>query len=159
MRTALESSTSSHAVSFDSARFLAAQESTYVQALAEIRAGQKRTHWMWFIFPQLRGLGRSEMAERYALSGADAARQYLAHPVLGARLRECVEALTGQQGRTASQIFGFPDDLKLHSSLTLFAVADSSPGNPFERALEQYFAGRKDEATLTLLGKARAHAR
>jgi uncharacterized protein (DUF1810 family) len=105
---------------FDLARFTSAQESVYDRALAEVRNGQKRSHWMWFIFPQIDGLGFSSTAKHYAIKSAEEARQYLMHPVLGPRLRECTEAVLAVNGRTASQIFGSPDDLKLRSCMTLF---------------------------------------
>jgi uncharacterized protein (DUF1810 family) len=102
-------------------RFLGAQDGTDTDALAELTAGEKRTHWMWFIFPQVAGLGNSPMAVRYAINCREEAQAYLDHPVLGSRLRECATALLGVQGRTANEIMGFPDDLKLKSSMTLFA--------------------------------------
>ena len=105
---------------FDLQRFLSAQEGVYVAALAELRGGRKRTHWMWFVFPQFQGLGSSPTARRFAISSLDEARAYLEHPVLGARLRECADALIGLPGRNASDVFGYPDDLKLRSSMTLF---------------------------------------
>lgn len=130
-------------------RFLAAQEPVYLQALGELRDGRKRSHWMWFVFPQLAGLGRSAMAERYAISGRDEARAYLAHPVLAARLRECAEAVLAHQGRSAHDIFGSPDDLKFRSSMTLFA--EIGGGEPFAAALARFFGGMPDQATLRLL--------
>lgn len=135
---------------FDLQRFVDAQQAVYETVLAELRAGHKRTHWMWFIFPQIAGLGRSSTARHFALSGIDEAQAYLAHPLLGQRLEECCRILVAIDGRTASQIFGYPDDLKLHSSLTLFAQA--APGQPlFETCLAQYFKGQRDAATLELL--------
>jgi uncharacterized protein (DUF1810 family) len=100
---------------FDLQRFLTAQEGPYAQVLGELRAGQKRSHWMWFIFPQIRGLGRSATAERFAISGRDEAEAYLEHPVLGARLRECTRLVNAVEGRSAEEIFGFPDYLKFRS--------------------------------------------
>jgi uncharacterized protein (DUF1810 family) len=128
--------------SMDLDRFVSAQNSggTYARALAELRAGRKTGHWMWFIFPQIAGLGHSAMAQAYAISDLAEARAYLAHPVLGPRLRECVEAIGAHTGRSAEQIMGGIDAMKLRSSLTLFARADA--GEPmFTRVLEQYFAG------------------
>ena len=105
---------------FNLTRFVEAQQRDYARALDELCAGAKRSHWIWYVFPQLRGLGRSEMAERYGISGIDEARAYLAHPLLGARLEDCVRALLSHRGRPVRQIMGSPDDLKLRSSMTLF---------------------------------------
>ena len=138
---------------YDLQRFLTAQRDNYQQALREIRGGRKSTHWMWFIFPQLRGLGASETSRRFGISGADEARAYLAHPILGPRLTEIAEAILDLDESSARDIFGFPDDVKLKSSATLFAGI-SPPGSVFERLLEQYFHGERDEATLILLGDA-----
>ena len=133
---------------FDLARFVTAQTPVFGQALAELHAGAKRTHWMWFIFPQGAGLGRSAMSVRYAIGSLEEARCYLAHPLLGPRLRQCIEAVLGVSGRTAGQIFGYPDDLKFHSSLTLFARA--APDEVlFRNALERFFAGREDDTALS----------
>lgn len=135
---------------FDLQRFLDAQAQTYDRALAELRAGDKRSHWMWFVFPQLAGLGFSAMAQRYALSGLDEARAYLAHPVLGPRLLACTDAVLAGEGRSALQIFGSPDDMKFRSSMTLFRAA--APDEPrFGRALEKYYGGAADERTLARL--------
>ena len=135
---------------FDLARFVRAQEGAYVQALAEVRRGRKAGHWMWFVFPQVSGLGSSATAQRYAIGGLDEARAYLAHPVLGPRLREIAAAAAELQGRTAREVFGSPDDLKLASSLTLFEAA--APGEPvFARALEALCGGRRDRLTLEKL--------
>ena len=132
-------------------RFVEAQSDMYERALAELRAGCKRSHWMWFVFPQIAGLGFSSMSVRHALAGRAEARAYLAHPVLGPRLRECADALLALDGgRLATQIFGHPDDLKLRSSATLFAQV-SPPGSVFHQLLERYFDGRADDATLALL--------
>ena len=131
-------------------RFVDAQAGVFPTALAEIRRGRKRSHWMWFIFPQFKGLGSSPVAECYAITSLAEARAYLDHPVLGPRLLECVEALNDLDGRTASEIFGFPDDMKLRSCATLFAVA-SPAGSSFERLLDKYYAGSRDERTLQLL--------
>jgi uncharacterized protein (DUF1810 family) len=131
-------------------RFVSAQDGVYPDALAEIRAARKRTHWMWFVFPQFAGLGSSSTAQRYAIASLDEARAYLAHPVLGPRLRECVAALLAVEGRSAADIFGFPDDLKLRSSMTLFAEAADDPA-AFEAVLDRYYDG-PDERTLELIG-------
>ncbi len=129
-------------------RFVAAQDGggTYDRAVAELRAGRKTSHWMWFVFPQIAGLGHSPAARMYAISSLAEARAYLAHPVLGARLIECAAILTGLAGRTAEQIFGYTDALKLRSSITLFMYA--APGEPlFGQVLDQYFGGQPDSAT------------
>lgn len=136
---------------YDLGRFLAAQQDTYVDALAEIRAGQKRTHWMWFVFPQIRGLGSSENARLYAITGPDEARAYLAHPVLGPRLVEITGALLGVEGKSAREIFGSPDDMKLRSSATLFSSV-SPPGSVFEQVLAKFFNGVPDPETVRKLG-------
>jgi uncharacterized protein (DUF1810 family) len=132
---------------FDLGRFVQAQEPTYETALAEIRRGRKRSHWMWYVFPQIAGLGHSEMSQRYAISGAAEARAYLAHPVLGARLIECVEAVLKVEKRSAHEVFGSPDDRKLRSCATLFANVTAS-GSVFERLLEKYFNGERDALTM-----------
>jgi uncharacterized protein (DUF1810 family) len=135
---------------FDLTRFVEAQATTYEAALAELRAGRKRSHWMWFVFPQVAGLGASPMAQRYAISGIEEARAYLQHPILGPRLRACTEAVNAVEGRSAHEIFGSPDDLKFRSSLTLFAQA--APDEPwFRKALETYFDGAPDPRTLQAL--------
>lgn len=131
-------------------RFIEAQHAIYAQALAELRAGRKRSHWMWFIFPQIAGLGSSARARHYAIRNLDEARAYLDHPVLGARLRECAEALLAIPGRSARDILGSPDDLKLCSSATLFARC-SPPGSVFHRLLERYCGGQPDALTLERL--------
>jgi uncharacterized protein (DUF1810 family) len=135
----------------DLARFVHAQQSTYPAALAEIRAGEKQSHWMWFIFPQIAGLGSSPMAQRYAIQSLAEARAYLAHPILGRRLIECAEALLAVESRSADDIFGPVDAMKLRSSATLFAEA-SAAGSVFHRVLERYFGGAPDDRTLSLLG-------
>jgi uncharacterized protein (DUF1810 family) len=132
---------------WDLERFVVAQEGVYEQACAELRAGRKRSHWMWFVFPQIRGLGSSEMAVRYAISGMEEAKAYLEHPILGPRLRECAGVVCGVEGRTVEAIFGYPDDLKFHSSMTLFAKAEEG-GGVFREALERYFGGEMDRGTL-----------
>jgi uncharacterized protein (DUF1810 family) len=134
----------------DLARFLQAQAPVYPQVLAELRAGQKRSHWMWFIFPQLAGLGHSAMAQRYAIASLDEARAFLAQPLLGDRLRECSRLVLAIQDRSVHDIFGPPDDLKFHSSMTLFSRAE--PAEPvFGQCLLKYFAGEGDRQTLALL--------
>ena len=129
-------------------RFLDAQRSAYTQARAELAAGEKRSHWIWFIFPQIQGLGSSSMAQRYAITDLAEAKAYLEHPILGERLRECTALVNAVEVRTLNQIFGYPDDLKFHSSITLFAEADGSEGNVFQRALQQWFEDRGDKGTL-----------
>ncbi|WP_199509426.1 DUF1810 domain-containing protein [Nucisporomicrobium flavum] len=130
-------------------RFVQAQDTTYDRALAELRAGSKRSHWMWFVFPQIAGLGSSPTAQRYAIRDLAEARAYLAHPVLGRRLTECAEALLAVEGRTAEQILGYPDDLKLRSSMTLFAeAAGEERGGPFRQVLDRFYDGEPDPATL-----------
>lgn len=135
----------------DLARFVTAQTDTYARALAEIRAGQKRTHWMWFVFPQIQGLGTSSTARFYAIEDRAEAEAYLAHPILGPRLLEITEALLAVEGKTASEIFGSPDDLKLRSCATLFARV-SAPGSLFERVVEKFYGGKPDPETLRRLG-------
>jgi len=135
---------------FDLGRFVSAQEDVYDSALAEIRGGRKRTHWMWFVFPQLRGLGSSPIAKQYAIRTAAEARAYLTHPLLGPRLVECCEALLRVNGGSANDIFGSPDDLKLRSCATLFASV-SEPGSIFARVLEKFCAGVSDKKTEALL--------
>ena len=132
-------------------RFIEAQENTYQTALTEIRAGRKKTHWMWFIFPQLKGLGRSSTAEFYGISDLNEAKDYLSHPVLGQRLKEITKALLAQPVRDPHKIFGSPDDLKFQSSLTLFAEADDSQNTVFAEALKEFFKGKRDQQTLKLL--------
>ncbi len=133
-------------------RFLDAQEPVLDQVLTELRAGRKRTHWMWFVFPQLAGLGHSDRARFFAIADLDEARRYLAHPVLGPRLVQCTERVNAVQGKTAHDIFGSPDDLKLRSSMTLFAEAAGQP-SPFQHALRRFFAGAPDSKTLQLLDR------
>jgi uncharacterized protein (DUF1810 family) len=135
---------------FNLERFVDAQIGVYDTALAELRAGHKRTHWMWFIFPQIEGLGHSAMAQRYAIRSADEAAAYLAHPVLGPRLRACAAAVASHHDRGVDEIFGHPDNLKFHSSMTLFA--DVAPDEAiFQTCLDQFFDGRPDPATLERL--------
>jgi uncharacterized protein (DUF1810 family) len=136
-------------------RFVAAQDGgrTYAGALRELRTGRKRGHWMWFVFPQVAGLGRSPMAQHYAIAGLDEARSYLAHPVLGARLVECAQALTGLTESDPVTVVGAIDAQKLRSSMTLFARAtdDADQRSAFQAVLDQYFGGHEDDATLRLL--------
>jgi uncharacterized protein (DUF1810 family) len=134
---------------FDLQRFIDAQDGVYETALAELRAGSKQSHWMWFIFPQLAGLGSSPMARRYALHSLEEARAYLAHPLLGPRLAACVELLNAVEGRTIQAILGPPDDLKFRSCLTLFLRAGAPPC--FRQALDKYYDGQEDPLTLDLL--------
>jgi uncharacterized protein (DUF1810 family) len=135
---------------YDLRRFLRGQEGVYEDALAEIRAGRKRSHWMWFIFPQFRGLGFSATSQYFAIRSADEARAYVAHPVLGPRLVECAEAALSVRERSAREIFGSPDDLKFRSSATLFASV-SPEGSVFHRVLDRFFDGEPDPRTLELL--------
>ena len=138
----------------DLQRFVDAQEPRIADAMAELRGGRKRTHWMWFVFPQLRGLGHSQMAWHFGIASRDEAAAYLAHPVLGPRLRDCVELVLAVRGRSAHEIFGSPDDTKLCSCLTLFDEITSGD-SVFDRALRQFFGGQPDHATLALLAKVR----
>ena len=138
---------------FDLDRFVGAQHGSYASALAELQRGRKDSHWMWYIFPQIAGLGQSSMARRYAIQGRDEARAYLDHPLLGARLRECTRTINGLGGRTAQAIFGGIDTIKLRSSMTLFKTVGDA-GDPFAECLVKYFAGAEDEATLRLLAAA-----
>ncbi|HEY9033347.1 MAG TPA: DUF1810 domain-containing protein [Pseudomonadales bacterium] len=135
---------------FHLARFVNAQAGMYEQALAELHDGKKRSHWMWFVFPQLAGLGHSSMARRYAINSRAEAEAYLAHPLLGARLNACAMALLALQGRSAQDIFGTPDHSKLHSSATLFAAV-SPPGSVYHRLLQHFWQGQPDQRTLALL--------
>lgn len=135
---------------YDLQRFVDAQENVYGRVTAELSCGRKQTHWMWFIFPQLMGLGVSPTAKKYGISGIDEARAYLAHAILGARLRKCTELVLGIEGRSVHQIFSYPDDLKFHSSMTLFSQA-SADGAGFDAALAKYFDGEADARTLELL--------
>ncbi|OEO30341.1 calpastatin [Devosia insulae DS-56] len=132
--------------------FVTAQEPVYAQVLAELRAGRKQTHWMWFIFPQLRALGRSATALRFGIADLEEARAYLAHPLLGARLVECAGIVGGIAGKSAHEIFGSPDDVKLRSSMTLFAHA-AEDAAPFRRVLERYYDGVEDAVTVGLIGQ------
>jgi uncharacterized protein (DUF1810 family) len=131
-------------------RFIEAQNSVYEHVCADLRQGSKRGHWMWFIFPQIEGLGHSELARRYAISSLDEARAYLNDPLLGARLRECAKLVVQTQGKTIHEILGYPDDMKFRSSMTLFARA-ASDNEVFEEALRKYFGGEYDPLTLKRL--------
>jgi uncharacterized protein (DUF1810 family) len=135
---------------YDLSRFIRAQQDDYEQALSEIANGQKRTHWMWYIFPQFDGLAFSSTSKHYAIKSVEEARAYLEHPVLGPRLRTCAEAALHVEDQSALDIFGSPDDLKLKSCATLFGSV-SPPGSVFERLLEKYFQGERDGRTLRLL--------
>jgi uncharacterized protein (DUF1810 family) len=132
-------------------RFVAAQEPVLPTALAELRAGRKRTHWMWFIFPQLRGLGRSTTATYYGILSLDEARAFLAHPLLGPRLEFCTNAVLRIDGRSLREIFGSPDDMKFHSSMSLFALVATDGAAPFRKTLDRWWDGRTDPQTLRLL--------
>ncbi len=136
---------------FDLARFLEAQAPVFTTAFAELKAGRKRSHWMWFVFPQLRGLGHSTMAQHYGIAAADEARAYLAHPVLGARLVTCTEAVLTSQARSLHDLFGSPDDLKFRSCMTLFAAVSPERENLFRLALDKWCGGIADERTLAAL--------
>ena len=134
----------------DLARFVEAQAGIYAEALAELSAGRKRSHWMWFVFPQVAGLGASSMSKRYAIGSTAEATAYLDHPLLGPRLLRCVEAMLAVEDRSAHDILGSPDDMKFRSSLTLFAAV-SPAGSVFHRALDRFFDGAQDEKTLAVL--------
>lgn len=136
--------------SCDLQRFVDAQNPVVDVVKRELRTGRKRSHWMWYIFPQMEGLGRSEMAQRYAISSRGEAEAYLSHPILAPRLRECTELVNEINGRSTNEIFGTPDDLKFRSSMTLFEVVADDP-DPFRDALDQYFDGDLDPKTLELL--------
>lgn len=131
----------------DLSRFVAAQDRVWTNVIAELAAGRKRTHWMWFVFPQIKGLGHSAMAERYAIASLDEARTYLAHPVLGPRLADCVDLLLAIEGRSANEVMGSPDDVKLRSSMTLFARAAEDPA-PFRAVLDKWYGGAEDPLTI-----------
>lgn len=137
-------------MNFNLDRFLKAQQNQYQTILAELRDGHKRTHWMWFVFPQISGLGRSETARFYAIKNLDEARAYLGHPVLGERLIECTQAVLKVQNRSLQQIFGSPDDLKFRSSMTLFECVSPDPMF-FTEALERYCEGSRDQRTLDII--------
>jgi uncharacterized protein (DUF1810 family) len=132
-------------------RFIQAQENDYERALSELRSGRKRSHWIWYIFPQLDGLAFSSTSKHYAIKSIGEAKAYLEHPILGPRLRECAEAVDHIEGRSATDILGSPDDMKLRSCATLFACV-SPPQSVFDRLIEKYYQGKRDEKTLQLLG-------
>jgi uncharacterized protein (DUF1810 family) len=138
---------------FDLHRFVTAQAPVFASALEELKKGRKRTHWMWFVFPQLRGLGSSSMATFYGIGSLAEARAYLAHPLLGPRLVLCTETVVAIKGKTLREIFGSPDDMKFGSSMTLFAQGSGDDGVVFNRALDLYCQGRVDDRTLALLGE------
>jgi uncharacterized protein (DUF1810 family) len=133
-------------------RFVQAQQPVYEQVIEELRAGRKRTHWMWFIFPQLRGLGRSEMARHYGISSKDEAAAYLGHPVLGPRLQHCAQLVLAIQGRSLKEIFGDPDDMKFRSSMTLFASV-AGPASIFQACLKEYCGNQPDPGTVARLAE------
>jgi uncharacterized protein (DUF1810 family) len=134
---------------FDLQRFVLAQQPVYATALAELKGGRKRSHWMWFVFPQVQGLGQSAMAKQYAIRSRREAIAYLASPLLGVRLAECTGAVLALEGRTAHDIFGSPDDVKFRSSMTLFQAVDR--GALYGRALDRFFDGKRDEATIEIM--------
>ena len=144
------SETSSNHDPFNLARFVNAQQPVYATVLAELGNGQKRTHWMWYIFPQIAGLGHSPTAKHYAIQSAAEARHYLEHPILGRRLVECAKTILVHKGQSAWDIFGSPDDMKLKSSMTLFAAV-ATVETVFAQVLDHYFNGERDQRTLTLL--------
>jgi len=134
---------------FNLQRFISAQQSVYPIALAELKTGRKQTHWMWFVFPQVAGLGHSSIAKQYAIRSHDEAVAYLATPLLGLRLAECTNAVLGVHGKSAHEIFGSPDDMKFHSSMTLFDAVSKS--GIYAQALERFFGGQRDESTISVL--------
>lgn len=136
---------------FDLERFVSAQAAVFDDALAELRAGRKRGHWMWFVFPQLRGLGISPTAQYFGLSGLAEARAYLAHPLLGERLQRCTQAVLAVEGQSLREIFGSPDNVKFASSMTLFALAAPERPSLFDRAIERCCCGQQDARTIALL--------
>jgi uncharacterized protein (DUF1810 family) len=136
---------------FDLERFVEAQEPLYAQVRAELAAGRKRTHWMWFVFPQLRGLGESPTSRRFGIGSLAEARGYLGHPLLGPRLLECTRLVNAIEGRALEEIFGFPDELKFRSCMTLFAAAGGAHAGQFDAALHKYCGGERDARTLALL--------
>ena len=154
MFTVRESIAAPGADPYDLARFLQAQEGSYEQALSEITSGRKRSHWMWFIFPQFEGLGMSTTSQRYSVKSIAEAKAYLAHPVLGSRLLDCAEAVLHVEGLSAVELFGSPDDMKLRSCATLFGLV-SPEVSVFNRIIDKYFHGQRDDRTMRLI--ARAH--
>jgi uncharacterized protein (DUF1810 family) len=139
---------------FSLQRFVEAQDRDFESAVQELRAGRKRSHWIWYVFPQIAGLGSSAMSQRYAISSCDEARAYAGHPVLGARLRQCTQLVLDVQGRSADQILPHPDDLKFRSCMTLFERCAADPAL-FRAALLKYFGGEPDRQTLDILEKQR----
>lgn len=137
---------------YDLNRFVQAQEGVYERALTEVKNGRKRSHWMWYIFPQFEGLGFSAMSQRYAIASVAEAKAYLDHPILGPRLIECMEAALSVEGRSAYEIFGSPDDMKLKSCATLFAYV-SPEGSVFEQLLDKFYQGDRDQKTLDLISR------
>lgn len=135
---------------YDLQRFVEAQLGLYERVCRELEEGRKRSHWMWFIFPQLKGLGRSAMADRYGISSRGETEAYVAHPLLGSRLRHCTELVVAVEGRSVEQIFGSPDDMKFRSSMTLFSSVVAE-GSVFTTALEKYFRGEPDQLTIDRL--------
>ncbi len=133
-------------------RFVAAQQPIYSTVLSELHAGRKRSHWMWFIFPQIAGLGHSEMARKFSIASLEEAQAYLQHPTLGKRLQECSQLVADTDRKTANDIFGHPDDLKFHSSMTLFAES-AGVGSVFQTCLDKYFGGQNDARTIEILGR------
>ena len=142
---------------FDLQRFVDAQEPVYDEVLGELRSGRKRSHWIWFVFPQLRGLGRSPTAQRFGISSLEEARAYVEHDVLGRRLRECARLVAQIEGRCADDVFGWPDNLKVRSSMTLFAHATDDPDiqADFRAVLDKFYDGVQDPATVEQLNTAR----
>lgn len=140
---------------FDLQRFVTAQQDNYDAAIREIRQGRKRSHWMWYVFPQLRGLGSSSTSAFYSIKSLDEARQYLQHPLLGKRLRECASALLSIADRSPTEIFGSPDDMKLHSSMTLFAAITDAGDSPFQQVLNKFFHGQTDSRSESILATMR----
>ncbi|MBK5334157.1 MAG: DUF1810 domain-containing protein [Ilumatobacteraceae bacterium] len=138
---------------FDLERFISAQDLVYSTIVGELRNGMKASHWMWFVFPQIDGLGSSQTARHYAIRSLDEADSYLAHPVLGSRLIECTELVNNVEGKSLRQIFGSPDDMKFHSSVTLFSLIERRR-SVFEQALDKYFDGELDERTMAIVGPA-----
>ena len=137
--------------SFDLERFVTAQVPVFETVLAELREGRKQSHWMWFVFPQLRGLGQSETARFYGIASIEEACAYLAHPLLGPRLDLCTRIVLGSEGPSLQAIFGSPDDMKFRSCMTLFSLATDDPASPFRQALDRWCGGRPDERTLVLV--------
>ncbi len=141
---------------FNLQRFVDAQDSVYARVTAELRDGRKRSHWMWFVFPQIQGLGHSPMAQKYAISSRQEAEAYLHHPVLGPRLRECTRLVLDVTGRSVHEIFGSPDDMKFRSSMTLFVSVAGEGDRLFDDALRKYFGGEPDRSTIQALAANRA---